>query len=158
MQVSINILTFNPGMFISYLYKSWNNPCPDDTKSSVEDLYWCQDLAEEHDVGYGVKRVVERIWNESRVINSRSSVEKKETIKEKQWGTESLVPCTPLPLPKMKSRAVMLTKIQEKPRNWTRLYTNRNTVFWLINPETFERKKRSALTSLLFRDVAADKT
>lgn len=40
------------------------------------------------------------------------------------------------PWPKMKSRTVMLTKIHEKPRNWTRLYTNKNPVFRLTNPET----------------------
>lgn len=34
---------------ISYLYKSWNYTCPDDTKSSIEDLHCCQGLAEEHD-------------------------------------------------------------------------------------------------------------
>lgn len=45
----------------SYLYKSWNNTCPDYTKSSIEDLDCCQDLAEEHHIRHGVKGVVERI-------------------------------------------------------------------------------------------------
>lgn len=39
------------------------------------------------------------------------------------------------PWPKITSRTVMLTKIHEKPRNWTRLYTNKYTVFWLTNPK-----------------------
>lgn len=44
-----------------YLYKSWSNACPDKTKSSVEDLHRCQDLAEEHHVRYGVKCIGHRI-------------------------------------------------------------------------------------------------
>lgn len=47
-----------------YLYESWNNTCPDYTKSSIEDLYWCQDLAEEHHIRYCVKCVIEGIWKE----------------------------------------------------------------------------------------------
>lgn len=56
-------------MIIPYLYKSWNNTCPNYTKSSVEDLHCCQDLAEEHHIRYGVKCVVERIWSQRRVRN-----------------------------------------------------------------------------------------
>lgn len=61
-QVSLHIMKFKLcHMSIPYLYKSWNNACLDYTKSSVEDLYCCQDLAEEHHVRYGVKCVVEGI-------------------------------------------------------------------------------------------------
>lgn len=45
----------------NHLYKSWNNTCSDYTKSSIEDLYCCQDLAEEHHIRYGVKCVVHGI-------------------------------------------------------------------------------------------------
>lgn len=43
------------------LYKIWGHTCPDQPKSSVEDLDGCQDLAEEHYAGNGVKCVVEGI-------------------------------------------------------------------------------------------------
>lgn len=114
----------------SYLYKSWNNTCPDYTKSSVEDLDCCEDLAEEHHIRHGVKCVVERIWNEKGV---RNYVSRWVFVKngQKSKGMKYIFS----PLPKMTSRTVMLTKIQEKPRNWTRLYTNKKTVFWLTNPE-----------------------
>lgn len=132
------VILKNPHKLDSYLYKSWNNTCPDYTKSSVEDLDCCQDLAEKHHIRHGVKCVVERIWNDKGVKNyvSRWVFVKNGQARKGNMKASYIFS----PLPKINSRTVMLTKIQEKPRNWTRLYTNKKTVFWLTNPE--KKKKR----------------
>lgn len=97
--------------FLPHLYKSWDNTCPDYTEGSVEDLNWCQDLAEEHHIWYGVKCVIQRIWNNSDIISLPGIL----------WGEKWRVGKMSIPSPNLTSRTDMLTKIQEKPTNCTRL-------------------------------------
>ncbi len=136
-----------------YLYESWNNSSPDYTKSGIEDFYCCQDLAEEHHVWDGVKCVIERIWSESIVRNVR--------LYQILWRSRSINKNNEKlyissPWPKIKRRTVMLKKIHENPRNWTRLYTSKNPVFRLTNPEIFSVINATDKTCLIWLKSTAE--
>lgn len=51
------------------------------------------------------------------------------------WKRKTRVDIWYLPFPKIKNRTVMLTNIQENPKNCTRLYMNRYPFFKLIRAE-----------------------